>query len=325
MKVNLKKISLLLALMLILVGLVACANDNNGNGEDIVEPPVQNDADVAEKHYLSIEDAFGNIVTLEKAPERIISMAPSNTEILYALGLGEKIVGVSAFCDYPEEALAVDKIGDFLATNLEKVIELEPDLIVNYGMLEDDAMKIYSDAGIPVISFMPESIDEVIVAIKQIAIATNSVELGNDLVENMENHRDEIVAKVQETDSVKVFYEIWHDPLMAAGEGSFVDGLIRLANGVNVASDAEGEYPNYDLEQLIENDPEFYLTANMETGGFAENTVESISARPGYDNISAVKNGDVYLIDGNIISRPGPRIVEGLEIIARILHPEVFE
>ena len=325
MKVNLKRISLFLALMLILVGVVGCAN---GNEEDIVEPPIEdnvenedNEEDVVENHYLSIEDGFGNIVKLEKTPERIISMAPSNTEILYALGLGEKIVGVSAFCDYPEEALAVEKIGDFIGTNYEKVIELEPDLIVNYGMLEDDARQIYSDAGIPVISFMPESIEEVIGAIKQIAVATDSVEEGNDLVQSMERHKDDIVAKVQNTDSVKVFYEVWHDPLMAAGAGSFIDGLVNLVNGVNVASDAEGEYPNYDFEQLIENDPEVYLTAN----DLPEKTAESIAARPGYDNITAIKNGEVYLLDGNILSRPGPRIVEGLEIIARALHPEVFE
>lgn len=328
MKTHTKKISLLLAMMLILVGLAACANDTTNNEKGVVEQAVEGeviDNNESTRFPLEIEDAFGNIVAIEKEPERIISMAPSNTEILYALGLDDKMVGVSAFCDYPQEALAVDKIGDFMGINFEKVIELEPDLIVNYGILDEDAMKIYSDAGIAVISFMPESIDEVIEAIKQIAVATDTIEVGNDLIESMEQHRDEIVAKVQDTDSVKVFYEIWHDPLMAAGEGSFVDGLINLANGSNVARDAEGEYPNYDIEQLVENDPEYYLTANMETGGFSENTVESISARPGYDNITAIKNGDIYLLDGNIISRPGPRIVEGLELIARTLHPEVFE
>lgn len=322
MKTNLKKISMLFALMLILVGLVACSNDS-GNGGEIVEPPVQEEENknVETTHYISIEDGFGNIVKLEKSPERIISLAPSNTEILYALGLGEKIVGVSAYCDYPEEALEVEKIGDFMGINFEKIMELEPDLIVSYGLPEDDAMRIYNDAGIPVVSFMPESIDEVIVAIKQIAIATDTVEAGNDLVKNMEEHRDEIVAKVQDAEPVKVFYEIWHDPLMAAGTGSFIDGLINLANGINVASDAEGEYPNYDVEQLIENDPEVYLTA-MDA---PDKTVESISARPGYENITAVKNGNVYILDGNILSRPGPRIIEGLEIIARALHPEAFK
>ena len=325
MKTNLKKISLLLAMMLILVGLVACANDTNDNGQDIVEPPVEDNVsdedNVVENYYLSIKHDFGHIIKIEKTPERIISLAPSNTEILYALGLGEKIVGVTAFCDYPEEALEVEKIGDFNGVNFEKVIELEPDLIVNYGILEDDARQIYSDAGIPVISFMPESIDEVMATISQIAVATDSVDIGNDLVQSMEQHRDEIIAKVQDTEEVKVFYEVWHEPLMAAGAGSFVDVLINLANGVNVASDAEGEYPNYDIEQLIENNPEVYLTAN----DLPEKTVESIGARPGYEDITAIKNGEVYLLDGNILSRPGPRIVEAFEIIAQKIHPEAFK
>ncbi len=322
MKTNLKKISLILVMMIILVGVVACSNDSNDKGQDIVEPSVEdNKDDVVENHYLSIEDAFGHIVEMEKAPERIISLAPSNTEILYALGLGDKIVGVTAFCDYPEEALEVDKVGDFNGINFEKVVELEPDLVVNYGMLEDDALKMYNDAGIAVISFIPESIDEVIETIKQISIATYSEDRGNDLVERMEEHRDEILAKVQDTEEVKVFYEIWHEPLMTAGAGSFVDGLINLANGVNVASDAEGEYPNYDIEKLIENDPEVYLTAN----DLPEKTAESIMTRPGYEDIAAIKNGKIYLLDGNIVSRPGPRIVEALEIIAQKIHPQAFE
>ncbi len=326
MKTNFKKISLILVLMLALVGLVACSQDSPDPGQDVVEPNNQDgtNGEIVEDIVtfpLEIEDAFGNIVTIEEAPERIVSMAPSNTEILYALGLADKIVGVSAYCDYPEEALEVEKIGDYLATNFEKVIELEPDLIVNYGMLEDDASQILSATGIPVISYMPESIDEVLETIYQIAIATDSLEAGNRLIESMEEHRDEIVAKVQDAEPVKVFYEIWHDPLMAAGAGSFVDGLLYSINGINVASDAEGEYPNYDVEQLIENDPEVYLTAN----DFPDKTAESIAARPGYDNITAIKNGDVYLLDGNIISRSGPRIVEALELVARAVHPQAFE
>ena len=324
MKKNLKNISFFLALMLILVGAIGCTQDNTDSGQNIKPPVIRdevNDEAQALEFPLEIEDGFGNIVTIEEAPERIISLMPSHTEILYALELGNKIIGVTAFCDYPAEALEVEKIGDYMGTNFEKIIELEPDLIVNYGELDPDASQIFSNASIPVISFMPESIDEVIETINQIAIATDSVEEGNILVKNMMEKRDEIVAKVQGTDTVKVFYEVWHDPLMAAGSGSFMDSLINLANGTNIASDAEGAYPNYDIEQLVENDPEVYLTAN----DLPEKTVESISARPGYENITAIKNEDVYLLDGNIISRSGPRIVEGLELVARALHPEVFE
>jgi len=325
MNKNFKIIALLLALMLILVGFVGCIQKEEDQGQVVEEPNGKDqenlDIKILTEFPVDVEDGFGNIVHIEEAPERIISLMPSHTEILYALGLGDKIVGVTAFCDYPAEALEVEKIGDYMGTNFEKIIELEPDLIVNYGQLDDDASKIYSDAGIPVLSFLPESIDEVIDTIKQIAAATDTVKKGDSLVKSMEEHRDEIVAKVQGATKVRVFYEIWHDPLMAAGAGSFMDGLITLANGDNVASDAEGAYANYDIEQLVENNPEVYLTAD----DLPEKTVESISARPGYENITAIINGDVHLLDGNITSRPGPRIVEGLEIVARAIHPGVFE
>ncbi len=313
-----KMTALFLVLMLVFVGLVGCSQDKTDPGPDAVGP---NNNNIEYNYSKTFSDDFGHIIELEEAPERIISLAPSHTEILYALGLGDKIVGVTAFCDYPAEALELEKVGDYMGINFEKIIELEPDLIVNYGQLDDDASKIYSDAGIPVLSFLPESIDEVINTIKQIAAATDTVEEGDALVKSMEDHRDEIVAKVQTVDTVKVFYEIWHDPLMAAGAGSFMDSLINLANGTNVASDAEGAYPSYDIEQLVENDPEVYLTAN----DLPDKTVESISARPGYEDISAIKNGDIHILDGNISSRPGPRIVEGLELVARAIHPEVFE
>lgn len=313
-----KMTALFLVLMLVFVGLVGCSQDKTDPGPDAVGP---NNNNIEYNYSKTFSDDFGHIIELEEAPERIISLAPSHTEILYALGLGDKIVGVTAFCDYPAEALELEKVGDYMGINFEKIIELEPDLIVNYGQLDDDASKIYSDAGIPVLSFLPESIDEVINTIKQIATATDTVEEGDALVKSMEDHRDEIVAKVQTVDTVKVFYEIWHDPLMAAGAGSFMDSLINLANGTNVASDAEGAYPSYDIEQLVENDPEVYLTAN----DLPDKTVESISARPGYEDISAIKNGDIHILDGNISSRPGPRIVEGLELVARAIHPEVFE
>lgn len=313
-----KMTALFLVLMLVFVGLVGCSQDKTDPGPDAVGP---NNNNIEYNYSKTFSDDFGHIIELEEAPERIISLAPSHTEILYALGLGDKIVGVTAFCDYPAEALELEKVGDYMGINFEKIIELEPDLIVNYGQLDDDASKIYSDAGIPVLSFLPESIDEVINTIKQIAAATDTVEEGDALVKSMEDHRDEIVAKVQTVDTVKVFYEIWHDPLMAAGAGSFIDSLINLANGTNVASDAEGAYPSYDIEQLVVNDPEVYLTANDSP----DKTVDSISARPGYENISAIKNGDIHILDGNISSRPGPRIVEGLELVARAIHPEVFE
>lgn len=135
-----------------------------------------------------------------------------------------------------------------------------------------------------------------------------------------------IIAKVEDAEKVKVFYEIWHDPLQAAGPGSFMDELIVLAGGENIAHDAVAAYAEYDLEQLIERDPQVYLTSEMAEPieGMEEINAESISQRPGYENISAIKEGRVFLLDGDMLSRPGPRIVDALELVAKAIHPDLF-
>lgn len=320
---RIKSISLILA-MVMLVGLVGCATDKPKETE--VQDPVVQDTEVKDNgespdSFIEVEDDFGNVVTFEKAPEKIISMAPSHTEILFALGLGDKIVGVTSYCDYPEEALEKEKIGDFNGINLERVIELEPDLVINYGPGNEEENLRLQEAGIQVLGYLPESIDEVIETIKSIGKATGVEDKAQTVTENMLEKKDEILEKIKDTEKVKVFYEIWHDPLQAAGAGSFMDNLINLANGDNIAKDAEGEYPQYDLEQLVERDPEVYLTS----ADMPDKTVESILQRPGYSGITAIKEGNVYILDANITSRPGPRIIEALEIVAKAIHPEVFK
>ncbi len=259
--------------------------------------------------------------SISKIPERIISLAPSNTEILFALGLGDKIVGVTSFCDYPEEALEKEKVGDYSSINLERIIELEPDLVVNYGGGDKEANHRLKEAGIQVIGYLPESIDEIIEAIESIGKITGTQDRAEEVIAEILQKRDEIVEKVKDTEKKRVFYEIWHEPLQGAGSGSFMDSLIQLANGDNIAKDAKGEYPLYDIEQLIERDPEVYLTS----ADMPEKTIESIKARPGYSEITAIKEEQIYILDANVTSRPGPRIMEALELVAKAIHPEVFE
>lgn len=309
-----KHLSLIIALMIIALSLIGCTNKKTDNGDGL-------DNSAPNESSLSIEDDFGNKVSFDKAPERIISLAPSNTEILFALGLGDKVVGVTSYDDYPEEVLEVEKIGDFSAINLEKIIELEPDLVIIYGEGDEEENARLKEAGIPVVGFEPESIDEIIDTINKIAKITGKTAEADSLTNSMMEKRDEIVNKVKGSPKVRVFYEIWHDPLMAAGPGSFMDQLIELAGGENIAKDAQDEYPQFDLEQLVERDPEVYLTS----ADMPEKTPEAMMARPGFENISAIKSGQVYVLDPNIVSRPGPRIIEALEIVAEKIHPEIFK
>ncbi|HHV26425.1 MAG TPA: cobalamin-binding protein [Tissierellia bacterium] len=313
---NKKILMLVLVLALTLVAFTGCGNSNKAeDSNEKVETEGENST-----YPLEVEDQFKNKVTIEKEPERIVSLAPSHTEILFSLGLEDKIVGVTSFCDYPEEAKEKDKIGDYEGINIEKVIELEPDLVVQYGKGDKEINNKIKEAGIPIVSYEPESVDGVIDTINEIGKITGKEEKAKKITDDMKAKKDEIVDKVKDEKSVKVFYEIWHEPLTAAGPGSFMDELIKLSGGENIAKDAEGEYPNFDQEQLIERNPDVYLAAED-----PEKTVESIKTRPGYETINAVKNDKVYLLEPNIVSRPGPRIVEALELVAKALHPDSFE
>ncbi|WP_077369966.1 ABC transporter substrate-binding protein [Anaerosalibacter sp. Marseille-P3206] len=317
---NKKVLLLLLALVLTLTVFTGCGNNKTEENLDSKGEKVEEEAKNS-NYPMEVEDQFGNTVTFEKMPESIVSLAPSHTEILFSLGLEDKIVGVTEFCDYPEEAKTKEKVGSFTGVNIEKIIELNPDLVVEYGPGDEEVNKSLREAGINVLCYEPESIDSVIDVIEKLGEITDTTGQAETVVNEMNNKKEEIVNKVKDSEKVKVFYEIWHDPLMAAGPGSFMDELINLAGGENIAADAEGDYPQFDLEQLIERDPEVYLAAEDSE----EKTVESIKTRPGFENISAVKNGKVYLLEPNIVSRPGPRIVEALEMVAKAIHPELFK
>lgn len=317
---SLKKFGLYLSLLLVIVTIVGCAPKKNVDKDTIDIEEVQ-DIDVA--YPIEIEDSFGNKEIIEKEPMRIVSLAPSNTEMLFTLGLGDKVIGVTSNCNYPEEATTKEIVGGYEA-NIEKIIELDPDLVLVYGAGNEGEVKLLRDAGINVFGFMPETIDGVIADIKIIGKITGTSNTADALIKDMINKRDEIVDIVKGQEKVKVFYEIWHDPLMAAGKGSFMDELITIAGGENIAQDADGAYPEYDLEQLVERDPEVYLTSE----DTPEKTVESVKIRPGFENISAIKNDRIYIFkeaEADVVSRPGPRIIEALELVAKSIYPELFK
>lgn len=323
-----KNLTLFLSLIMIISALVGCTpkvDNNKDEGLQVEDNNNQNNDVVEEVSFpVEIEDSFGNKVTIESEPTKIVSLAPSNTEVLFALGLGDKVVGVTSYCNYPEEATTKEVIGSYKQFNLERIVELNPDLVLISGSGEEEDNKILRDAGIKVLGFEPKSIGDVMKDIELIGKATGNSEKANEVIGAMEDKKNEILDKVKGQEPVRVFYEIWSDPLMGAGKGSFMDELITLSGGKNIADDADGAYPTYDLEQLIERNPEVYLAAK----GMEDMTVESIKTRAGYDAITAVKNDRVYLFEGNeadIVSRAGTRIIEALELVAKAIYPEVFK
>lgn len=276
----------------------------------------------------AITDDFGRNVTVVKYPKRIVSMAPANTEILFALGLGDRVVGVTKYCDYPprvkelveEGKIAV--IGGFSDPNIERVIALDPDLVLAAHSLQLKAMEQLEEKGVTVVGLDPKSLRDVLNDILLVGKITGKEAEAKALVESMERRIESVVSKVKEAQRrPRVYYEVWHDPLMSVGPGTWINELIGLAGGVNIFSDAKVPYPEVSSESIIARDPEIIVIKVGYMGGVAK---DEIKRRPGWEAIDAVRNDRIYEVDENILIRPGPRIVDGLETLARIIHPELF-
>lgn len=316
MKIHKKNI-ILGSLIILIVAMVGCTPKTNNP----IEPPTQINS--TEKYPMEITDDVGNKVVIDKKPERIISASPSNTEILFGLGLGDKIVGVTSYCDYPSEAKSKAQIGDMFTPNIEKIIELQPDLVINSWSIKDEMKKQLEEAGIKVITYAPETISQVVDTIEKIGSLTDTDLEAKKIVEGMEKKQNEIMEKVKNVEKPKVFYEIeYSSALWTAGAGSFIDELITLSGGENISKDAKGSYSEYSVEALIEKDPDIYISNTFNDS--LKNTSD-IKKRPGYENIAAVKNDKIEILDGNILSRPSQRVVEALELMAKAIHPEVFK
>jgi iron complex transport system substrate-binding protein len=274
---------------------------------------------------LTVTDQLGRVVTVPANPQRIISIAPSNTEILFALGLGDRVVGVTTYCDYPPEALDKPKIGDFSAPSIEEIVAAAPDLILAANIHKDVVVPRLEDRGLTVVALSPDTVDAVLEAITLVGKVTGKDKEAANLVKSME---DRIKAVTDKTDALaeaekpRIFYVVWHDPLMTAGSGTFMDELIYKAGGTNIAHDLDG-YPDIDLETVIASDPQV-IVAGVGMGEGQDLPLQFLMEEDRLKNTEARRNNRIYPMDMDIIGRPGPRLVDALEQFARFLHPALF-
>lgn len=254
----------------------------------------------------------------EAKAQRIISLAPAITEILFGLGLEDQIVAVTTFCDYPPKAKDKEKVGTFSEPDIEKIITLKPDLIFATGLEQLPIVEKLKKLKLKVYISDPSNIEELFDSIKEIGVLTYKEKEADSLIVRMKNKINEIQGKVKliaQNKRKKVFIQIWHDPLMTAGKGSFVDELIKLAGGINIANDTPRAYSYFSPEQVIKRNPDCMILGQM---GQAINTVNN---RFGWDKITAVQKNAIYDdIDPNLFLRPGPRLIEGLEEIYKRLY-----
>jgi iron complex transport system substrate-binding protein len=270
-------------------------------------------------------DDLGRGVVIYEVPQRIVCFGPSITEIVFALGLGGRVVGVDDFSDYPEEAQALPKVGNAFAPSIESLVGLAPDLVLT---LEHEQFNSDMEAlGIKFLVLDPKDIDNILTDIEMVGAVTDSIDEAAALVKSMKAVIADVEERVEGAAKVSVFYIVdATDPTLpwTAGPGSFVDALIGMAGGENVAHDAPYAWPQFSIEEVVSADPDVIIVQTM-FGDVPTIEIAALEAHPIWGAMSAVGQGRVYIINGDLVSRSGPRIVEGLEKLAEAIHPEVFD
>lgn len=270
---------------------------------------------------IAIIDDYGRTIELKGIPKRIVSTAPTPTEILFAVGAGDLVVGVDDYSDYPPEAANLTRVGSF-ELNVEVILSLEPDLVVSSDLVPMPQLDLLEQQGIPYMILAARTLDDVFKDLKLVGVVTGHIQQADALVDQLEARVDAVKAKTlaENVSKPKVYLEYY--PLWTYGPGSFGDDIIKLAGGTNIAGNTSAEYVPVTDEFVIAQDPDIIVyTYGTNYNG---TTPETIAARPGWSGISAVVNGKVYSIDDNLVSRYGPRIVDALEQLAEIIHPELF-
>jgi iron complex transport system substrate-binding protein len=301
---------LIAVLALGVVALSAC-----GSGDDTAASSSPSPPEAAGP--VTVTDDSGVEVTLDSPAEAIVSLAPANTEIAYAIGAGDKMVAGTSYDDYPEEATALPKIGDFSNPNVEKIASYSPDLVLAAGGIQADLRSQLEDLGMTVYVVDPKTYEGVIATIENIGRLAGSDAGAAEVAEEMTAALTEVQTQVSGLAPATTFLEIYSKPLMTAGADTFIDDMITIAGGENIGATAGSGFPNFSTEVLVKTDPAVYIA---DSGSMSE--PGQIEERAGFGELTAVKDGKVYVIEDSLIARPGPRLAEGLRQLAGMIHPE---
>ena len=304
----------MIGIIALLIGMlvVGCGKRSN---EGIVTP-----TPVAESFEGTITDSTGEVITLTKKPERIVSLAPSTTEILYFLGLESKIVGRTSYCNYPASIATVQEVGGTANPNVETVVSLSPDLVLASTHVSEEVVYKLREVGIPV-AFLneQENFEGTYSAISKIGKLTGTDKEAEAVIEEMKAKVEAVRVAVQGANkgaTPTVYYATGSgESDYGAGGDTFIGEMITLAGGENIAKDIKGW--SISKEQIVEGDPDIIIVPNDGV------TLTNMKAQDFYKNLRAIKEGHIYEIDGDSISRQGPRVADALTKMALIIHPEL--
>jgi iron complex transport system substrate-binding protein len=271
----------------------------------------------------TFKDEVGREVTFSFPPKRIVSLAPNITEILFSLGLDEEIEGVSIHCNYPEKAKSRVRVGSYISLDFERIASLRPNLVVATGAGNTREMvDRLEKLGFTTYVIFPKKFNDILQSIAHIGQAVSREKEARGIIEGMRQRSQRVIELTKDLPRPKVFIQIGDAPIVTVGKGSFADDLIRLAGGENIAGKEKEVYPRFGMEEILKRSPEVIVISSMNPKGDYQKTLQEWTR---WKTIPAVKNGRIHLIDSDLLDRPSPRIIDGLEELARVLHPEKFE
>lgn len=299
-----KLTAILLIALLLFASVTGCSTGKNDEKQLTKETPP------AARTEISFKDDINRQLTLSIPVNSVVSLAPSFTEIIFELGAEKKLKGVTNYCNYPEEAMQIQKVGDFFNPNVELIVSLKPEVVFSVKGIQENTISTLEKNGIKVIVLEATSLDDAAGDIELIGKILGSSQKALELADSIRKAK----TKYSPTGK-KVFIEINHQPLMTAGKNSFLSDAIKAAGGINVGDEFGEGYPIVNPEKLVELDVDVYLISK--SLGVKPEDVASIQ---GFNHLSAVKNRKVFIVpDDDIIQRPGPRIVKGIEMIHELI------
>ena len=271
---------------------------------------------------VTVMDDFGNEVTLEKAPESIVSLAPVDTEILFALGAGDSVTGRTDYCNYPEEAADVDSIGTYMEPNMELILSKSPDLVVASGFIDDNIRQQLEENGTAIFITNASDLESTEKNIETLGKLIGHDAEAEEVVKNMEDEWTDLSAELENVKEEKsAFTDI--GSLYSAGPSSLLDNSMQMIKVENVAADADSAWPQLSAEAVVEANPDVYISLYS--------TLEDVQQTAGLSDLACLNEdgGFIYIddssVEGDMIQRPGPRYVEGLKVLAELVYPEIAE
>jgi iron complex transport system substrate-binding protein len=276
---------------------------------------------------LTFKDGLGRSVSLPAPAKKVVSLAPSNTEILYAIGAAAQTIGRDDLSDYPEAAKKLPTVGGNMGKfNYEAIAKLQPDLVLASPLNTPDQIKALEDLKLTVFVMPnPTVLDGMYQNLTTTAALTGHADEAKKLIASLQERQKKVAdALANLKDRPKVFYELDATDAtkpFTAGANTFIDLLIQLAGGTNIGAKLKGDYPQVSQEELLVQNPDIILLGDAAYG----TTPEQVAKRAGWNTLKAVKDSKVFGVDDNLVSRPGPRLIDGLEAFAKLIHPEIFK